>query len=386
MNPNLDGLFGLSPEMIGRQQYEMMRARAAQEAQMSDIERANYGMRTAGATLGHVGAGMLGSGNPAIEEAKMRESVMGMGGDLTTSAGLKAKAQQFKDAGDTRTALKLAIAAKEQEVKEQELMLSRNKDAREELKMNREAIWKHEESLEKLRLREREIENDMKVAQQRGEDTAKYRDAMIENRRAMIAVAQMNAGNKPTEPLVQIIGADGNPTWATRTDAIGKTPAGAGSKAETIAAGKTEIDRDVLTLKSALDQLNAGGGITSTAKGVLPNISAWTANTGVGQTLGSMGGTNNQKARDVILQARPLLLRSIMQATGMSARSLDSNAELKLWLSTATDPTKGYEANIEALNNIVSKYGSGGFLDKGTKPIQPAKPSSAVDAALEKYK
>lgn len=125
MNPNLDGLFGPSPEMIGRQQYEMMRARAAQEAQMSNIDRANYGMRTAGATLGHVGAGMLGSGNPAIEEAKMRESVMGMGGDLTTSAGLKAKAMQFDQAGDKRTAMKLLIAARQMEAQEQEMSLKR---------------------------------------------------------------------------------------------------------------------------------------------------------------------------------------------------------------------------------------------------------------------
>jgi len=78
--------------------------------------------------------------------------------------------------------------------------------------------------------------------------------------------------------------------------------------------------------------------------------------------MGQMGGTFNQKSRDVISQARPLLLRSIMQATGMSAKNLDSNAELKLWLSTATDPTKGYEANMEALNNIAGKYGSGGFM------------------------
>lgn len=119
MNPNLDGLFGPSPEMIGRQQYEMMRARAAQEAQMSNIDRANYGMRTAGATLGHVGAGMLGSGNPAIEEAKMREQVMAQGGDLTTSAGLKAKAMQFDQAGDKRTAMKLIMAANEMEAREQ---------------------------------------------------------------------------------------------------------------------------------------------------------------------------------------------------------------------------------------------------------------------------
>jgi len=132
MNPNLDGLFGPSPEMIGRQQYEMMRARAAQEAQMSNIDRANYGMRTAGATLGHVGAGMLGSGNPAIEEAKMREQVMAQGGDLTTSAGLKAKALQFAQAGDQRTAMKLAIAAKNMEADEAKVKLADSAEKRKE--------------------------------------------------------------------------------------------------------------------------------------------------------------------------------------------------------------------------------------------------------------
>ena len=191
-----------------------------------------------------------------------------------------------------------------------------------------------------------------------------------------------------TEPLVQIIGPNGSPTWVERKDAVGKTPAGAGSKAEAVAAGKTEIDRDVITLKSALDQLKVGGGITSTEKGVLPNVGAWSANTGVGQTLGSMGGTTNQKARDVIAQARPLLLRSIMQATGMSAKNLDSNAELKLWLSTATDPTKGYEANIEALNNIASKYGSGAIMDQprdtGVKSIGVPKNRTDVRSQADK--
>lgn len=141
-------------------------------------------------------------------------------------------------------------------------------------------------------------------------------------------------------------------------------------KSEQMDVGRAEIDRDVMTLKTALDQLNTGGGITSTERGVPGNVAAFVANTGVGQTLGQMGGTQNQKARDVISQARPLLLRSIMQATGMSAKNLDSNAELKLWLSVATDPSKGYEANLQALNNIASKYGSGGFMNEGqTKPI-----------------
>lgn len=196
--------------------------------------------------------------------------------------------------------------------------------------------------------------------------------ALAQHQRDMIELRRDAFAARPQQALVQIMGPDGKPTWATRENAIGKTPAGAGSKAEATIAGKADVDKDIVTLKSALDALHAGGGITSVSKGVIPNIGRWATNTGPGQLLGSMGGTQNQKARDVISQARPLLLRSIMQATGMSARSLDSNAELKLWLSTATDPAKGYEANVEALNNIASKYGSGGFLEGNSGKIAPS--------------
>ena len=64
---------------------------------------------------------------------------------------------------------------------------------------------------------------------------------------------------------------------------------------------------------------------------------------------------------------RPLLLQAIMKATGMSAKQMDSNAELKLYLSTATDPTKGLQANMEALDRIEKLYGSG-QLDTPKKP------------------
>ncbi|OGT54240.1 MAG: hypothetical protein A3E01_00185 [Gammaproteobacteria bacterium RIFCSPHIGHO2_12_FULL_63_22] len=192
-----------------------------------------------------------------------------------------------------------------------------------------------------------------------------------EAKQDMIRLTAAMRAPAAVQPLVPIVGPDGKQMLVERKDAVGKMPAGAGSKAEAVAAGKTDVDKDVMTLKSALDSLNEGGGITSTAKGVLPNVGSWMANTGVGQTVGSMGGTTNQKHRDVIAQARPLLLRSIMQATGMSAKQLDSNAELKLWLSVATDPTKGYEANTQALSNIAEKYGSGGFMEGGGAPASP---------------
>ena len=72
----VDGLFGLSPAQTGAQEYEMMRRQAAQEAQLSNLERAGYGMRTAGASIGRMGMGMLGLESPAVREAKMREQAL----------------------------------------------------------------------------------------------------------------------------------------------------------------------------------------------------------------------------------------------------------------------------------------------------------------------
>ena len=192
----IDSLFGPTPYDIGQQRNQQDMSYAEKVARMGGFEQAKFGIGQGAAGLTRAGAGMMGMVDPLQQEAAMRDSVMSQGGDLTTSAGLKAKALQFAQAGDQRTAMKLAIAAKEAEAREQAAIFASNKDAREELKMNRDAVWKHEESLEKLRLREREIENDMKIAQQRGEDTAKYHDAMIENRRAMIAVAQMQVDSR----------------------------------------------------------------------------------------------------------------------------------------------------------------------------------------------
>jgi hypothetical protein len=68
---------------------------------------------------------MMGMVDPLQQEAAMRDSVMSQGGDLTTSAGLKAKAMQFDQAGDKRTAMKLLIAARQMEAQEQEMSLKR---------------------------------------------------------------------------------------------------------------------------------------------------------------------------------------------------------------------------------------------------------------------
>lgn len=130
------------------------------------------------------------------------------------------------------------------------------------------------------------------------------------------------------------------------------------------AAGATDVDMAVGTLRDAYDRLQKGGGITSTANNPLENLAAAASSSGVGQMVGKALGTQNQSARNDIAMTRPALLAALMKATGMSAKQMDSNAELKLWMTTATDPTLDVEANRRALAKIEQKYIGGG--------VQPA--------------
>jgi hypothetical protein len=185
----------------------------------------------------------------------------------------------------------------------------------------------------------------------------------------------------------------GGPTQAALTKRFGKAGAGyrwkedgsqefipggpADLKSQATTAGQGTVDGVVADLRDRYRQLHEGGGITSTDNGVLGNTSAWASSSAGGQAAGRLFGTQNQSARNSIAMSRPLLLQAIMKATGMSAKQMDSNAELKLYLATATDPTLDLEANMAALDRIEMLYGSGNR--KGAEP--PTAPKAASTAA-----
>jgi hypothetical protein len=148
----------------------------------------------------------------------------------------------------------------------------------------------------------------------------------------------------------------------------------ADQKSQATLAGQGTVDEVVAGLRDKYSQLNEGGGITSTSNGVLGNTQAWLGSSAGGQAAGRVLGTQNQSARNSIAMSRPLLLQAIMKATGMSAKQMDSNAELKLYLSTATDPTLDLEANMAALDRIEKLYGSG---NNGKKPATDDKTPKA---------
>lgn len=128
---------------------------------------------------------------------------------------------------------------------------------------------------------------------------------------------------------------------------------------ESVAKSKQDASETIAQLRDSYGQLKAGGGITSTANGALDNMKAAASASSIGQTVGGMLGTKNQSQRNTIAQMRPLLMTQVMRAMGITAKQLDSNAELKLWLSAATDPTMDHETNMRALDNLENLIGGG---------------------------
>jgi hypothetical protein len=161
----------------------------------------------------------------------------------------------------------------------------------------------------------------------------------------------------------------------TKTGDLEQIPGGpADQKTQKQLEGGGTVDSVVASLRDQYDQLSAGGGITNPDEGSIGNIGAGIASSGIGQATGRLFGTKNQSNRNTIAQQRPMLLQAIMKATGMSAKQMDSNVELKLYLATATDPTLDVAANRRALDKIEELFGSGKTAVPPA-PISQAKPS-----------
>lgn len=157
---------------------------------------------------------------------------------------------------------------------------------------------------------------------------------------------------------------------------------------QNIQKGRGQVSGMIQSLASSYDALDQAGGITNPDRGALSNMRSYASNTGPGQLVGSMAGTKAQSIRNTIEQTRPLLINAIRQATGMSAKAMDSNAELQFYLKAATDPTLDVKANKAALQKLEQLYGlSAPPLSGATAPpptpdqIQQQMPNAAAGMA-----
>lgn len=176
----------------------------------------------------------------------------------------------------------------------------------------------------------------------------------------------------PADPtrMITVDARQWNPqTRAGLVGTSGKEPS-AQRREDQASTGREQVSQVVASLRDMYAQLNERGGIVNADSSVLSNIPARLSSTAGGQFAGQLLGTKNQRLRDEIEQKRPLLLNAIKQATGMSAKQMDSNIELKLYLASATDPTKDVAANLAALDNLERLFGqsAGAAAGAGLEP------------------
>jgi hypothetical protein len=132
-----------------------------------------------------------------------------------------------------------------------------------------------------------------------------------------------------------------------------KADAAAEKQAKAREGFATELD----TIESNYNYLNEHGGITNPEKGALANIGSYLSQA-TGPTLGAMGGTANQSARNTIEGARSRMIPMFKEATGMSSKQMDSNAELKAAKNTLTNPDADYASNMQAIAALKKAYTS----------------------------
>ncbi len=124
-------------------------------------------------------------------------------------------------------------------------------------------------------------------------------------------------------------------------------------------AAKTGVSGELLKLRDLYTELQTKGAIVDTSKDFFSNFKNKVASSDVGQAVGGAIGTESQSIRQKIRNMQPVLISEIKKATGMSAKSMDSNAELKFMLQAVTDPSKDLQSNLDALDTLEKRFGVG---------------------------
>jgi hypothetical protein len=299
----VSGLFGISPDELNAQRRARLQAQAFQSAQLNPYQRAGYLTQVgAGQTAGGV-AGMLGYQDPAVIEAQQRqEAVRGL--DLNDPNAIREQARKLQESGNVKIGLQLQQLANE---------------------------------------RETEIaQNELRKAQAESMRRVPEKDV-----------------RQPQDKLVAVVGPAGTPVLVPQSQAAGMQPyyqpkstGKTGGKEDNAPAAVASANVFLDKMSGYYDELDKLDAIPNENKSTTTNVIASAGASGAGQFVGQAGGAKAQSLRQKVSMSRPVLMGMIMKATGMSSKSIDSNQELKLWLSVVTNPQSTIQANKEAIGNL----------------------------------
>lgn len=171
-----------------------------------------------------------------------------------------------------------------------------------------------------------------------------------------------------------------NETQITIAGMPARSKDGTGGKADDKGTFAETAQGNLTELRQIYGDLNRMGAMVTPKQAADKNIVARIRASGIGQTLEGAVGTEAQSKRDRIASIRPALMQSIAKATGMTGKQLDSNADVKLFMATVTNPASSYEANIKAIEGLER------FIKANAKKPDAPKPAAKPAAARPKPK
>lgn len=130
--------------------------------------------------------------------------------------------------------------------------------------------------------------------------------------------------------------------------------------------GLKNFDAILSQLYADLDELSANNLVPSEDASVIDNILNYISGTEAGQEYQKAIGSRKSTLEETSKSMRLRLMQAVMQATGMSSKQIDSNAELKAMLDSFGSPTATAQARRAILDNIHQSFGAGSIASNST--------------------
>lgn len=369
------GLFGLTPEMYQRQQYQQDLKTGAELAQLSPGAAAQAELRSNVGQLGRGLAGLMGVQDPQMQLMTARQQIFSQVDQSNPQSYVDA-AKQLNQIGDTQGAIAVMDYGRQVQ---SEMALTAQRKAAEQASLSQAA--KTQLSIEQEKQLRDELAKlptdatqeqilavvtkygspDKVLASLQGSaDRAAQRETTLQIARekidAEIKKAEQDGATKKELKQMEINGRQTLVELAASLKGPSAAVLKAQEKADKIAEGQAALSDTLSTAETLVKDLAKMGGMTSTSKTPLANLVTSLQTGTAGQMAGRAFGTAEQAKRDELKSIRLQLLNSVKEATGMSAQQLNSNVELKTYLDSLGSEGMTREANLAILDNLSRRY------------------------------
>jgi hypothetical protein len=146
------------------------------------------------------------------------------------------------------------------------------------------------------------------------------------------------------------------------------------------AQARQEFDKTLANIITQYKDLGAKGMLVKPGETTLANRAKAAAATSA-PGLTTILSPERGEAVSTLANMRQTMLSALMGATGMSAKNIDSNAEMRAYLNSLSNPGQSVKTIVDTLNNLSERFGTNMRLSEadltGGKPQNPVSGKAA---------